>query len=384
MFRFRRILGKEVSGSGAAARFFLQARLTMTAVLSLSAGLLFWASAGAAQAAQDDKVTVYEASVASLTMGTIVNARLYAPTQETADKLADAFEKRLEAMVQMLTVHGEGPLNDVNRRHGEWVSVDCRIADLVERSKDVARASGGAFEPTIGPLASVWKIGFGGTHRPDDKAIAAARAKVDWRRIQTEHPENGRCRVRIGRDQSLDLGAIAKGWMGTELVREMRELGAVSGIIDLGGNIALIGSSPSGRAWNVGIQDPTAERGVPLASLPASDVSVITSGAYERKMVENKTGKTYGHILSAVTGEPVATDLSSVSIVSADGAYADAWCTAFFALGRDKAIERMRRDKKMQAVLVSADEKTAWVSESLAPRMKFLNTAIKVVVVPRD
>ncbi|MGN1210016.1 MAG: FAD:protein FMN transferase [Duodenibacillus sp.] len=354
-------------------------------MLSLSAGLLFFVPSESVQAAPDNgTVTVYEADVAALTMGTIVNARLYAPSQETADKLADAFEDRLHAMVQMLTVHGEGPLNDVNRRHGEWVNVDCRIADLVERAKDVARASKGAFEPTIGPLASVWKIGFGGTRRPDDSAIAAARAKVDWRRIQTEHPESGRCRVRIGRDQSLDLGAIAKGWMGTELVREMRALGAVSGIIDLGGNIALLGSNPSGRAWNVGIQDPTAERGVPLASLTASEVSVITSGAYERKMVENKTGKTYGHILSAVTGEPVATDLSSVSIVSEDGAYADAWCTAFFAMGRDKALERMRTDKAMQAILVSADEKTLWVSESLARRMKFLNTAIKVIVVPRD
>ena len=152
-------------------------------------------------------------------------------------------------------------------------------------------------------------------------------------------------------------------------------------IVDLGGNVALLNSAPSGRAWRVGVQDPKADRGETLAVIEAKNESVITSGDYERYM--DAEGKTYGHILSGKTGRPVPVSFSSVTIVDADGAKADGWCTALFAMGREKALAYLRENPEIRAFLLSPDEKTAWVSEGLAPRLTLLAPDVKLNILTR-
>ncbi len=321
---------------------------------------------------------VYEARYTGLSMGTIVSARLFAKDEATAASLSDAFERQVAQYETLFTVHGSGPLNDVNRQAGRWVGVDCRVAGLVQSALDIAKASDRAFEPTIGALVNVWKIGFGGETRPEQKDIDAALEKVDYTRIAVEQ-KPGTCRVKIGEGQSIDLGAIAKGWIGTALARDMKKAGAQQGIIDLGGNVSLIGKSPSGRDWRIGVQRPDAERNTILAVVDASDESVITSGDYERKIESG--GRVYGHILSPVTGEPALTDLASVTIVDADGARADGWCTALFAMGSDRAIEYAGREK-LAVILISSDLKTLWVSRSIAGRVTVLDKSMKIEQVP--
>ena len=71
--------------------------------------------------------------------------------------------------------------------------------------------------------------------------------------------------MKIRAGQNIDLGAIAKGWIGTALTQDLKKAGAVRAIVDLGGNVALLNSAPSGRAWRVGVQDPKADRGETLA-----------------------------------------------------------------------------------------------------------------------
>ena len=311
-------------------------------------------------------------------MGTLISARMIAPEANVAENLAQVLENKIDEYETLFTVHREGPLYEVNRRSGQWVKVDCRIADLAENAKTIAEKSDRAFEPTIGTLVNVWKIGFGGDKHPKQEDIKKALEKVDYKRIAVDETP-GACRVRIDAGQSLDLGAIAKGWIGSALVQDMKRIGAEHGIIDLGGNVALIANNPSGQNWRIGVQRPDAERNTILAVLEASAVSVITSGAYERKI--ESAGKTYGHILSAVTGEPAATDLASVTIVNADGAAADGWCTALFAMGSKKALAAAEREK-LSVILVSSDLKTLWVSRSIADNVKVLDKSMTIKVVP--
>ncbi len=329
-------------------------------------------------AAADDEKSVYEARFTGLAMGTIVSAKLYAADEKTAAGLANRFEEKVAAYETLFTVRGDGPLNDVNKNAGVWRMVDCRIASLVAQAKVVARDSDRAFEPTIGPLVNVWKIGFGGHSRPSDADIKAALRKVDYTKIAVDETP-GACRIRIDPGQSIDLGAIAKGWIGTALASDMKEAGATSGIIDLGGNVSLIGSSPAGVDWRIGVQRPDAERNTVMAVIEASGVSVITSGDYERKFESG--GRTYGHILSPVTGEPATTDLGSVTIIDADGARADGWCTALFAAGSEKALALAEREK-LAVILASSDLKTLWVSRSIAPKVTVLDKSMKIQVVP--
>ena len=335
-------------------------------------------AAGAVSSSSPQADSVYEARYAGLSMGTIVSAKLYAADEKTAAGFADAFEAKVAEYEKLFTVHGDGPLNEVNKNAGQWVPVDCRIAALVQTAKTIAQKSDRAFEPTIGTLVNVWKIGFGGDKHPKQEDIKKALEKVDYKRIAVDETP-GACRVRIDAGQSLDLGAIAKGWIGSALVQDMKRIGADHGIIDLGGNVALIANNPSGQNWRIGVQRPDAERNTILAVLEASAVSVITSGAYERKI--ESAGKTYGHILSAVTGEPAATDLASVTIVNADGAAADGWCTALFAMGSKKALAAAEREK-LSVILVSSDLKTLWVSRSIADNVKVLDKSMTIKVVP--
>lgn len=315
-------------------------------------------------------------------MGTLVQGTIVAKDKATADALTDRYERLISDYETLFTVHGAGPMQDVNQHPGVWQATDCRIASLMGTAKTIARESAGAFDPTIGPVVNVWKIGFGGESVPSDAAIDEARKHVDWRRIETQltPDEAGQCRVKIGEGQNIDLGAIAKGWIGTAAAKALQQSGAESGILDLGGNIVLMGAGEGGRNWRVGVQDPRKERNEMLAVIETpGDVSVITSGDYERYFM--KDGKRYGHILSGATGRPVQLSFSSVTIVDADGAKADGWCTALFAMGKEKALAFLSHRPDIEAFLLSGDEKTAWVSERLAPRLKLTDETIELRVI---
>ena len=161
------------------------------------------------------------------------------------------------------------------------------------------------------------------------------------------------------------MGGIAKGFIGTRLQERLKKEGATHAILDLGGNVVALGEKSSGHPWRVGLQRPDRERNQIFAVVKAKDVSVITSGAYERFI--EKDGKRYGHILSAETGRPVLTDISSVSIVDAYCANADAWCTALFAMGWDKAIKYLNLHPDVGAVLLHSDLKRMYVSRKIEP-----------------
>ena len=123
-------------------------------------------------------------------------------------------------------------------------------------------------------------------------------------------------------------------------------------IIDLGGNLALIGSSPDGRPWRLGLQHPHKQRGEYFGVVNVSDGSVVTSGPYERFF--ERDGVRYHHIFDPATGYPAKSDLDSVSIIDADSTRADALCTALFVMGRARAEKFLEKNTDLAAVLVLA------------------------------
>ena len=342
---------------------------------------LFLAAAGAPAARAlvpaSAGASVASAEKTTFSMGTIVSFKVCGPTQEKAAAWLEAADAEMGRLASVLTVHAEeSPLLDVMRRSGEAVAVPPEVAECLSMALEVARDSHRAFEPTIGKLVDVWKIGFGGESVPSAAALREALRYVDYRRVKV-WKKNGQDYVRIGRGQDVDLGGIAKGYIGTKLATELKTLGAKSALMSLGGNIVLVGSAPSGAPWRIGLQHPDEERNGYFAVLDAEDESVITSGAYERK-IEVK-GKSYGHILSPVTGRPVATDLSSVSIASKDGAKADAWCTALFAMGREKAQALLASRRDIEAVLMSRDCRSVWMTPGIASRCEVTDPSVKNV-----
>lgn len=145
----------------------------------------------------------------------------------------------------MMSVHKDSPLNNVNKHAGEKVEVTSEIAEMTREALTIADMTHSAFEPMIGPLVNLWKIGFGGDHVPSDEAIKEAIRRVDHRHVRVTE-ENGKWFMQIGRDQNVDMGAIAKGYIGQKLAEKLKAAGAAHALLDLGGNIVAMGEKYPG------------------------------------------------------------------------------------------------------------------------------------------
>ena len=272
-------------------------------------------------------------------MGTVVQIKVFGKTPEETKRFAQIVEDEVVRFDDMMSVHKDSPLNNVNKHAGEKVEVTPEIAEMTREALVIADMTHSAFEPMIGPLVNLWKIGFGGDHVPSDEAIKEAIRRVDHRHVRVTE-ENGKWFMQIGRDQNVDMG----------------------------GNIVAMGEKYPGTPWRIGLQSPDKSRGAYFAVVAASDTNVITSGAYERNFEKN--GHRYGHILNPTTGQPVATDISSVTIVDQNGARADALCTALFAMGWEKAEAFLLAHPDVHAVLLKDNLKDVLVSEALRDKIQ--------------
>ena len=142
--------------------------------------------------------------------------------------------------------------------------------------------------------------------------------------------------------------------------RCLQKQGIQSAVLSLGGNVTLLGSKPDGADWTVGLQDPQTDGCFGYVS--ASDVSVVTSGGYQRYFEEN--GKRYWHILDARTGMPADTGIRSVTVVSADDTLADGLSTALFVMGLDRAAQFWRESRDFEAVFL-LDSGEIYVTQGL-------------------
>ena len=150
------------------------------------------------------------------------------------------------------------------------------------------------------------------------------------------------CVVTKKADVQIDLGGIAKGYIADAAAKYLRDAGVEHAILDFGGNVLVIGESPSGRPWNVGLRDPQGGKNSYFAVVAVSDMSVVTSAEYER-------GK---HIIDPRTGEPAETDCVSATVIARSSAFADAMATALFVGGESllqTAAERV--ENQFEAVI---------------------------------
>ena len=152
----------------------------------------------------------------------------------------------------------------------------------------------------------------------------------------------------------IDLGGIAKGYIADDLVRMLREGGGSQASLSLGGNVYVVGQSYDGDPWNVGVQDPNGADNDVIATVEATDASVVTSGLYERGFEQD--GVLDYHILDPKTGYPVETDLASASIKSERSLDGDAYSTILFLMGRDAALGLLNADDRFSGILVDKDD----------------------------
>ncbi len=231
------------------------------------------------------------------------------------------------------------------------------LAEVIRLGLEISRESQGALDISVGPLVKAWGVATENPRVPNKEEVSRALALVGWDRVRLE---SGRLYLdRPG--MMLDLGAVAKGWMADRIVEKLRARGVERAIVDLGGNIALLGSKPDGSPWKVGIQDPFQTRGRYLGILETGPTSLVTSGIYERFFEQD--GIRYHHILDPKGGFPVINELAGVTIVHPNSGLADALSTAVFVLGGKAGWELAQR-YRAEIILINRDH-TVWVSPAL-------------------
>ena len=235
--------------------------------------------------------------------------------------------------------------------------LDPLAAATLSRAVQLAAATGGAFDPTILPVTRLWDFDHGGT-LPDEAALRAALARVDFRRLQVT---GGAATLH---DAELDLGAIGKGAVVDHLADWLAERGYRRFLLEAGGDVLVSDLKPDGTQWRIWIRHPrSADAPLAIATIGAAGerVALATSGDYER-FVE-RDGVRYHHILNPATGHPDS-DAVSVSVIAGSAMEADALATALFVMGSG-GEELLRSYPGIEGVIMyrSGDQLAALVSE---------------------
>lgn len=239
------------------------------------------------------------------------------------------------SVLSQLNLTGSGTLSD-------------DVLTLTEDAMALSEKTGGAFDPTVYPLVRLW--GF-----PDDEYHVPTMQELDETlpHIGTEHIhlENGFIEMDAG--TMLDFGAIAKGYTAQKCIEILSKHGVTAALLSLGGNVQTLGTKPDGSDWAVGIADPEAPT-QPIAVLTfQGSKALVTSGGYQRFFEFD--GQTYHHILDPKTGFPAENEIASVTVVCENGEIADAYSTALFVMGFDKACEFWKSQADFDAVFVMKD-----------------------------
>lgn len=279
-------------------------------------------------------------------LDTIITITLYDTKEE--QPLSDCFTTISECEQLFSRTIATSDISRLNSAQGEWVELDARTADLLQKSIQMAQLCAGAFDPTIGAVSSLWDFNAEQPMVPDASAIVQGVTHVDYTKLEVS---GNRARL-LDPAAMVDLGGIAKGYIADLLCQQLREAGIQNAILNLGGNIYAMGSK-EGKEWYIGVRLPTGTEDEAAAAVSVRDTSVVTSGIYERYFVQD--GVTYYHLLDPHTGYPAKSDLCAISIICPQSWKADGLSTACFVLGYEKARALLEEMDGVDAIFILTD-----------------------------
>lgn len=293
-------------------------------------------------------------STGGQTMGTTWSVRAVLPAGLSLQRWQEGIQSVLDLVDgQMSTYRPQSPLSRFNQAPaGSWHALPAECFEVVRRALRLARDSGGAYDPTVGPLVNLWGFGPDAARRepPSDDAIEAARARIGWWRLKLD--EATRSLYQPG-GVYLDLSSIAKGY-GVDLVgQHLDGLGVGAWLVEVGGELKGHGTKPDGSLWRIGIERPGAASGAVGHVDQLSRILVLggraiaTSGDYRRRFESD--GDAYSHHIDPRTGRPVPHRVASVSVLADEAVDADPMGTLMTVLGPERGMALAR--ERGQAVM---------------------------------
>ena len=257
--------------------------------------------------------------------------------------------QRIESLISSWDKNSQTSL--INRNAGvKPVMVDWELFALIERSIKVSDLTQGAFDITFAGMGKLWDFNTHSPIWPDSAAVKNARQNVNYQNILLNKKDTT---VYLKTGMRIGFGGIGKGYAAYKAAKLLQGLGVENGVINAAGDLLSWGTSATAKDWKVGILNPDNKNKI-LATLNASNTSVVTSGDYEKYILHN--GKRYAHIINPKTGYPT-TGIKSATVVCVNPELADALATSIFVLGVEAGIELIDQLNGIECLIIDDQNK---------------------------
>ena len=271
-------------------------------------------------------------------------------SEEAEAAIDESFELCKDLESKLSRTREDSDIGRINSAKGEWTEVSAETVELIQKGMEYSHISDGDFDITVGGITKQWDFhaAEGEAKLPDEEALAEAVKHINYRNIAIEGN-----RVKLTDPETeLDLGGIAKGYIGDRMTELLGSKGVVSAVINLGGNVICIGGKTDEDDFVIGVEAPFSDRSEIIGKVNARDKTLVTSGIYERRIEVD--GKTYHHILDTKTGWPVETDLDAVTLIADKGRSADidALSTTCLIKGSAEGMELIKNTDGVEGIFV--------------------------------
>lgn len=284
-------------------------------------------------------------SKSSFALSTVITIKLYGDYD--ASLIDQCFDLCSEYELIFSRTNSNSELYKLNLMRSMKVSDE--LLELLKIGLYYSELSEGAFDITIGKVTSMWDFSSETPYLPDEALLNDAVSHVSYKNISIE----GNTVTLLDSETAIDLGAVAKGYIADKIKDFLLSNGVEHAVIDLGGNILCIGGKTQENAFTIGLQYPFKDTQASITAISIDDMSVVTSGIYERYFeIDNKL---YHHIIDPSTGYPFQNNLVAVTIISEKSVMGDALSTVSFALGLDKSLAMINDMENVFAIFITDD-----------------------------
>lgn len=259
--------------------------------------------------------------------------------------LAEKYENMLSATKEGSEIY------KINNNPGNAIYCSDETIELLLKGIEYEQLTDGRFSIFCGSVTNLWDFSGENNNIPSSKSLEEACKSVGANNVIIE----GNFVTLTNTATKINLGGIAKGFVADEMVHYLHSIGVKSGVINLGGNVYVMGSKPIGDNpyYTIGVQKPFSTTGESICALSLKNKTMVTSGCYERYFTKNN--KLYHHILDLTTGMPVENNLYSVTIITNHSVDADALSTIAYIYGLDDGLKLIESIENTEAIFITSD-----------------------------
>ena len=302
----------------------------------------------------EDELQLYRQSASH--MGTQWHIALYSRSPSAANTAFAAAWDEIAAVDRDLSNYSvDSELNELCRSspHENPIPVGEHLWTVLHTANALSRESNGAFDVTIGPVSKLWRRARRQKKMPAAEDLQKARQPVGHQLIEFGNAKRRNVRLTKG-DMKIDLGGIAKGYAVDVAMLRLKELGIESALVNGGGDLAVMGTTPEHDGWELEVANLDPRRAA--KRLVLKDAAIATSGdAWQYVAID---GKRYSHIIDPKTGLGT-TNRKSVSVVARDCMTADSLASALCVLQVCRGLELARSHNAEARYIFAVEEGNA-------------------------